>query len=225
MAQLQAIDIPVPHGILEGLLRTPDVDPTAPARPPRMVGLVCHPHPVGGGTMHNKVVFRIAQALGDIGMPVLRFNYRGVGRSTGSFDEGRGESDDIRSALDALTERYPGAPVCLAGFSFGSWIGLPIAREDARVSQMIGVGVPVATLGVVALDDTTKHKLFVQGERDEYGPQAAIERWYAQVAPPKRLTIVPNADHFFTHEQTQLYQAIIDYFRAGVSALGIVSVQ
>src|SRR5258708_973903 len=93
MAQLLALDLPAPHGMLEALLRLPD-----PGTTPRMAALVCHPHPAQGGTMHNKVVFRIAQALGELDMPTLRFNYRGVGRSTGSFDEGRGEADDVRTA-------------------------------------------------------------------------------------------------------------------------------
>lgn len=216
MAQLQAIDIPAPHGMLEGLLRLPD----AGALMPHMVGLVCHPHPEGGGTMHNKVVFRVAQALGDVGMPVLRFNYRGVGRSTGSYDKGRGEQEDVRTALDELTRRFPGVPVCLAGFSFGTWVGLPVACDDERVQQIIAVGVPVATLRVVQMDDCVKPKLIVQGEHDEYGPQPALRQWFARVAEPKALVIVPEADHFFTRQQSQLYDAVYEYFRSGASALG-----
>src|SRR5260370_15921244 len=104
MAQLQATDIPAPHGVREWLLRLPDV---VGAGEPRMAALVCHPHPQFGGTMHTKVVFRVAQTLGELGMPVLRFNFRGVGRSTGRFDEGRGEAEDVRAALDALSERFP----------------------------------------------------------------------------------------------------------------------
>jgi len=216
MAQLQAVEIPVAHGMLEGLLRAPD----AGDAPPRMAALVCHPHPLGGGTMHNKVVFRVAQALGELGMPALRFNFRGVGRSTGSYDEGRGEADDVRVALDELARRYPGVPLCLAGFSFGSWVGLPIGCEDARVTQLVGVGVPVRLLRVDALAGCAKPKLIVQGERDQYGPIGELREWFARLAEPKALAAIPGADHFFTEQQQELRAAIDAYFRSGASALG-----
>jgi len=215
MAQLEAVDIPASHGILEGLLRLPDG-----AAPPRMAALVCHPHPLFGGTMHNKVVFRVAQALGELGMPVLRFNFRGVGRSTGVHDEGRGEADDVRAALDALAARFPDVPLCLAGFSFGSWVGLPVGCADPRVVQLVGVGVPVSLLGTATLAGCAKPKLIVQGERDEYGPLDALRPWYARLPEPKALTIVPGADHFFTDYQTELRDAVLAYFRSGASALG-----
>ncbi len=224
MAQLIALDIPAPHGFLEALLRLPDAPGGAGASattPPtlRMVALVCHPDPAGGGTMHNKVVFRVAQALGELGMPTLRFNYRGVGRSTGAYDAGRGESDDIRTALDALADRYPGVALCLAGFSFGAWLGLPIGCADPRVRQLVGVGVPVSLLSVGALDGCDKPKLIVQGAEDQYGPLAALQPWYAALAEPKRLSVIPHADHFFTHQQAELVDAILAYFRSGDSAL------
>ena len=215
MPQLQAVDIPAPHGILEGLLRLPD-----PGAAPPMAALVCHPHPQFGGTMHNKVVFRVAQALGELGLPVLRFNFRGVGRSTGTYGEGRGERDDVRAALDTLAGRYPDLPLCLAGFSFGAWVGLPIGCADSRVAQIIGVGVPVSLLSTDALTGCAKPKLVVQGERDEYGPHEALLSWFARLPDPKRITIVPGADHFFTAYQQQLLDAVLAYFRSGVSALG-----
>jgi uncharacterized protein len=208
MAQLLALDIPAPHGILDGLLRLPDTSPDAPETP-RMAAVVCHPHPQFGGTMHNKVVFRVAQALVDLGMPTLRFNFRGVGRSTGAYDEGRGETDDVRAALDALAGRYPGVPLLLAGFSFGSWVGLPVGCADPRVTHLLGAGVPVSLLSTDALAGCVKPKLIVQGALDQYGPQPDLEAWYARLPDPKRLTIIPNADHFFTHQQTELYEAII----------------
>ena len=222
MAQLIALDLPAPHGFLEGLLRLPDAPGAASdaTQPTRMAALVCHPDPKGGGTMHNKVVFRVAQALGDLGMPTLRFNYRGVGRSTGAYDAGRGERDDIRTALDALAAHYPGVALCLAGFSFGAWLGLPIGCADVRVRQLIGVGVPVALLGVGALDGCDTPKLIVQGAEDQYGPLAALQPWYASLPDPKQLTIIPHADHFFTQQQAELAAAIHAYFRSGASALG-----
>jgi alpha/beta superfamily hydrolase len=215
VAQLEAIDIPAPHGILEGLLRTPDDAPESP----QMVALVCHPHPRYGGTMHNKVVFRVAAALVELGFPTLRFNFRGVGRSTGVYDDGHGEREDVFAALDWLAQRYPSVPICLGGFSFGSWVGLPVGCEDARTRQLIGVGVPVRLLGVDALEQCDKPKLIVQGQFDEYGPLDAVQPWFERLPPPKRLEIVPGADHFFIHQQAALSEVIVAYFRSGASAL------
>lgn len=212
--QLEAVDIPAPHGLLEGLMRRPQAaTDTDGSDAPSMAALICHPHPQGGGTMHNKVVFRVAQALGDAGMPTLRFNYRGVGRSSGTYAEGLGEADDVRTALDYLAGRYPGMPLCLAGFSFGAWIGLPVGCADPRVAQLVGVGVPVSLLRVDALAECAMPKLIVQGERDEYGPVAALRPWYAALPEPKRLAVIPGADHFFTRQQTELYEAVVAYFR------------
>jgi len=209
MARLLNVDISAPHGMLEGLLRLPDSD----VAPPAMAAVVCHPHPQFGGTMHNKVVFRIAQALGDLGIPALRFNFRGVGRSTGSYDEGRGEADDVRAALDEVARRYAGLPLCLAGFSFGAWVGLPVGCADGRVRQLIGVGVPVSLLETGSLADCAKPKLVVQGEFDQYGPLSQLRQWYERIPEQKALRIVPGADHFFTNYQSELYDAIIGYFR------------
>jgi hypothetical protein len=211
VSRLEAIDIPAPHGILEALLRTSDA---AESGTPRMAALICHPHPLGGGTMHNKVVFRIAEALGEVGMPTLRFNFRGVGRSTGGYGEGVGEAEDVRLALDALAARFPGVPLCLAGFSFGAWVGLPIGCADDRVGQIVGAGVPTGTLPVDALAGCAKPKLIVQGEHDEYGPAAALRPWFAALPDPKHLTIVPGTDHFFTERQGELRAAILAYFGA-----------
>jgi len=170
--------------------------------------------------MHNKVVFRMAAALVDLGFPTLRFNFRGVGRSSGAYDDGRGERDDVVSALDWLTTRFSGVPVCLGGFSFGAWVGLPVGCEDARVRQLVGAGVPVRLLDVGTLQRCDKPKLIVQGQHDEYGLLDAILPWFERLPPPKRLEIVPGADHFFTNAQSALYDAIVGYFRSGASVLG-----
>jgi len=220
MAQLIQTDIPAPHGILEGLLRLPDGMPASAASAtdatalPEMAAVVCHPHPQFGGTMHNKVVFRIAAALVEHGIPALRFNFRGVGRSTGEFDAGQGEAADIRAALDALDARYPGLPLLLAGFSFGSWVGLPVGCADPRVTHLLGVGVPVSLLRTDDLAGCDKPKLIVQGEHDQYGPRDTLTAWYARIPEPKRLTIVPDADHFFTQQQSELAAALDAGLRA-----------
>lgn len=220
MAQLIQTDIPAPHGILEGLLRLPDgmsasaAEATAAATLPTMAAVVCHPHPQFGGTMHNKVVFRLGAALVDHGIPALRFNFRGIGRSTGEWDEGRGEAEDIRAALDALAARYPGAPLLLGGFSFGAWVGLPVGCADPRVSHLIGVGAPVSLLSADDLAGCAKPKLIVQGEQDEYGPRAPLEAWFARLPEPKRLIIVPGSDHFFTKYQSELAAALADGLNA-----------
>jgi alpha/beta superfamily hydrolase len=221
MAQLIQTDIPAPHGLLEGLLRLPDGLAASaaeaggdPAQTPQRAAVVCHPHPQFGGTMHNKVVFRLAAALVEYGAPALRFNFRGVGRSTGAYDEGRGEADDVRAALDALAARYPGVPLLLAGFSFGAWVGLPVGCADARVTHLIGAGAPVSLLQADDLASCVKPKLIVQGEHDQYGSRPALEAWFARLPEPKRLSIVPGADHFFTQQQSELAAALDAGLRA-----------
>ena len=164
--------------------------------------------------MHNKVAFRLAAALVELGAPALRFNFRGVGRSTGAFAEGVGEAEDAQAALDAMATRYPGAALLLAGFSFGSWVGLPVGCADPRVTHLVGAGIPVSLLRTDALADCAKPKLFVQGELDQYGPRAELEDWYARVSEPKSLTIIPGADHFFTQHQAELSAALDEGLRA-----------
>ena len=217
MAQLIQTDIPAPHGLLEGLLRLPDgmaASASDGEARPAHAAVVCHPHPQFGGTMHNKVVFRLAAALVEHDIPTLRFNFRGVGRSTGAYDEGRGEADDVRAALDALAARYPGVPLLVAGFSFGAWGGFPVGCADARVTHLIGAGAPVSLLHADDLAGCAKPKLIVQGEQDQYGPRDALETWFARLPEPKRLTIVPGADHFFTQQQSELAAALDAGLRA-----------
>ena len=210
MARLLNVDIPVGHGLLEGLLRLPDAETPHPW----LAAVVCHPHPVQGGTLNNKVAFRIAQAFVDCGVPALRFNFRGVGRSTGSFDDGRGERDDVRAALDELQRRYPGVALAVGGISFGSWVGLPVGCADERVRLLMGVGVPVATLPVDSLADCAKPKLIVQGQYDEFGPEAQLRAWFDGLPDPKAVRIVAGADHLFTRHQTELYDALLALLRA-----------
>jgi alpha/beta superfamily hydrolase len=184
-------DLPVAHGRLEALLKeTPDAVRAA---------VVCHPHPKGGGTMNNNVVYRVAKALEERGSTVLRFNFRGVGRSTGVHDDGIGEGDDVRAAVDFLAARYPGLPLWLAGFSFGSRVGLAFAMNDPRITHLLGVGLAVRMFDLSFMTGPHHGKplAVVQADNDEYGDRPEIEAFFSQLPDPKRLWIVENATHLF----------------------------
>ena len=209
--RLEQLVIPGPVGSLEALL---EWDPT---RAPRLTALVCHPHPQFGGTLHNKVVFRAAKAAVQAGLAALRFNFRGVGKSEGAFDEGAGERDDVRAALDLLVARFPGSPVCLMGFSFGAWVGLAVGADDPRVRLLIGLGLPVASTGLGFLRNVSKPKLIIQGTEDVYGPRGQIEDLFRSLPEPKRIHWVEGADHFFTGRLDEV-QAVIRAFLAETAA-------
>lgn len=170
--------------------------------------VVCHPHPLYGGTMHNKVVYQAAKALHRRGVPVLRFNFRGTGLSEGEHDGGPGEQEDVRAALDYLAAEFPGRPILLAGFSFGSWVGLRVGCQDARVAELIGLGLPVDNSDMSYLRRCAKPKLILQGGNDQYGSRANVEALFQTLAEPKRLVIVEGADHFFTGRLDEVGAAI-----------------
>jgi len=183
---------------------------------PRQVALVCHPHPMFGGTMHNKVVYRAAKSALLAGLPTLRFNFRGAGKSVGEFTGGEGERDDVRAALDYLAAYFPGSPVCLLGFSFGSWVGLEVGATDARVSTLVGLGVPVNMSDFKFLHGVRKPKLILQGTRDQYGSVAQVTELYASLAEPKQIHWVDGADHFFAGKLDEV-QEVLRQFLAPVS--------
>jgi uncharacterized protein len=195
-------------GRLEALLWT------VPAEKPESVAVVCHPHPLFGGTMHNKVVYQAAKALHEAGMPVLRFNFRGAGLSEGSHDEGRGELDDVRAALDYLAAEFPGVPILLAGFSFGACVGLRAGCADARVTRLIGLGIPANRCDMSYLLECAKPKLFISGGNDEYGPREKVEALFAALPEPKRLRIVEGVDHFFAGKLGEVGVEIGEWVRA-----------
>jgi len=195
-----------PAGRLEAILWSP----TSGKKPP-LAALVCHPHPLFGGTMHNKVVYQAAKSMDQFGLPVLRFNFRGAGMSAGAFDQGRGELDDVRAALDFLTDAFPGLPVLLAGFSFGSSVGLQAGCEDSRVAQLIGMGVPVNDADFSYLSSCSKPKLFVQGSKDQFGALDRLKTLVASLPGDDRLIIVDDADHFLTGKLDQLDRAITNW--------------
>jgi len=194
-----------PAGRLEALLWT------SSAPNPGFAALVCHPHPLYGGTMHNKVVYQAAKALHQRGAPVLRFNFRGAGHSEGEHDKGAGEQGDVRAALDYLAAEFPGKPIVLAGFSFGSSVGLRVGCQDARVSRLIALGLPVNNADASYLRECAKPKLFIQGGRDEFGSREKLEAVYATSPEPKKLVFIDGADHFFTDRLDEITPVIHDW--------------
>ena len=187
-------DLRGPAGRLEAILNTGTGDALYCA-------LVAHPHPLGGGTMHNKVVYHTAKAFSHFGIPVLRFNFRGTGLSEGAHDDGRGEVDDVHAALDWLTTRF-NLPILFAGFSFGSNVGLRASCGDARVRGLVGLGLPVRAAGRDYRYDFlpgcgATPKLFVSGDQDEFSPQGVLESYLVAASDPKKIVWVEGADHFF----------------------------
>ena len=179
--------------------------------------LVCHPHPMFGGTMHNKVVFHAMKALNNFGFSVLRFNFRGTGLSQGEHDHGRGEVDDVRTALDWLDREF-GLPLIFAGFSFGAAVGLNAACADDRVKALVGLGTPVAPVDERSYDleflrSCHTPKLFVSGSRDQFGPRAKLEALVHSLRDPKKLVIVESADHFFEGRLREMREAIESWVR------------
>ncbi len=184
-------------------------DPAAPH-----AVLVCHPHPLFGGTVHNKVVYHAMKTLNGFGFPVLRFNFRGAGMSEGQHDHGKGEVEDVRAALNWLDSQFH-LPMIFCGFSFGAATGLRAACSDDRVKGLIGLGMPVAVEGRAYiyqfLQDCIKPKLFVSGSRDEFTSEARLRQIYESAAEPKELVIVEGGDHFFAGHLPEMQKAIHDW--------------
>jgi alpha/beta superfamily hydrolase len=206
--------IPVSHGHLEALLKEPDGSL-------RGAAVLCHPHPLFGGTMHTKAVYRAAQALNEAGLAALRFNFRGVGASTGSHGGGIPEREDARAALDCLTERYPGLPLVAGGFSFGSMVALTVGASDSRVAVLLGLGLPIErdeAYDFTFLANVDKPVLIVQGENDEFGSGESLERHLAPLGEHITLVRVPGADHYFTERVDDMKRAVREYFTRGPGA-------
>jgi uncharacterized protein len=218
-ATIRSLFLDGPAGRLEGLLNAGSENATNAA-------LVCHPHPLFGGTLHNKVVFHTMKALNHFGFPVLRFNFRGTGLSQGEHDHGQGEVDDVRAALDWLDREYH-LPLVFAGFSFGAAVGLRAAYADPRVNAMIALGTPVGPVSsgpeeprvytFEFLQSCTKPKLFVSGARDPYGPKAQLEAFVAALPAPKNLVLIEGADHFFEGRLRELREAIESWVKESAS--------
>jgi alpha/beta superfamily hydrolase len=206
-------------GRLEALLNAGRANATHAA-------VVCHPHPLFGGTLHNKVVFHAMKALNSFGFPVLRFNFRGTGLSQGEHDYALGEVDDVRTALDWLDSEFH-LPLIFAGFSFGAAVGLRAACQDARVRATIGLGLPVAPVAAESqeprvytfefLANCTKPKLFVSGARDRFGPKAQLEALVASLPEPKKLVTIEGGDHFFEGRLRELREVIETWLNEALS--------
>lgn len=202
-------ELPGPAGSLEALL-------DSPVGAPRAVAVFGHPHPLHGGTMHTKAVYQAAKAMARIGVAALRFNFRGVGQSQGTFDSGAGEMEDFRAALDYLAARYPGTKLWAAGFSFGSWVALEVGAADDRVTALIGIAPPVATsVSGMSYEFTntlasTKPKFFVQGEADEVCPLEGMWAFYARLHEPKELVVIDAANHLFEGQTPEVGEALED---------------
>jgi alpha/beta superfamily hydrolase len=202
VATSETFDMAGPAGRLEAILMHPE-------RPPRAAAVVCHAHPLHGGVMHFKVVFRAAKALQEEGLAALRFNFRGVGRSEGVHDEGRGEQDDVRAALDEVERRFPSLPVVAGGFSFGSSMALRAGCADPRVRALFALGFPLSMLSETSyLQACTRPRLFVQGAADTYGGAEAIRGLVSALPEPKSVVVVPGADHFFGGHLDELQEAV-----------------
>jgi alpha/beta superfamily hydrolase len=197
--------IPAPHGTLEAILKEPRAETV------RGVALVLHPHPLGGGTMHNKVVFRAAAALNDAGLTTLRINFRGVGQSSGEHDEGRGELDDVGAGLDYLAANYPDQQITLCGFSFGARVGLEVGIDDHRVIRLISIGTPVDKYDFSFLEACRKPILFVHGEMDEYGNVDKLRELAAKIKAPVELRVIKDAGHFFDNQLDELKRVITEW--------------
>jgi len=207
---IRSLFIEGPAGRLEALLNSG-------ADSANHAALVCHPHPVYGGTMHNKVVFHAMKALNSFGFPVLRFNFRGFGLSQGEHAHGEGEPEDVRAALDWLDGEYH-LPLVFAGFSFGAVVGLGVACPDDRVKAVIGLGLPVQpvddrTYDLDFLRSCAKPKLFVSGSRDQFGPRAKLEALVNSLPEPKKLVIIDSADHFFEGRLREVREAVEGWVR------------
>jgi alpha/beta superfamily hydrolase len=212
-SSIRSLFLDGPAGQLEALLNTGAEHPTHAA-------LVCHPHPLYGGTLHNKVVFHAMKALNSFGYPVLRFNFRGAGLSQGEHDHGKGEVEDVRAAMHWLDREFH-LPLIFAGFSFGAAVGLRVACPDARVQAVIGLGLPVDAIDdrvyeFEFLRECLKPKLFVSGDRDQFGPRAKLAKVVEALPEPKKLVIVEGADHFFEGRLRELRAAIETWIKESI---------
>ena len=199
------VDIAGPAGLLEGLINA-KTDLT-----PRAIAVLAHPLPTAGGTMHTKALFHAAKALARIDVPVLRFNFRGVGRSAGTFSDGPGEREDFRAALTFMTARYPDVKqIWCGGMSFGSWVSMAVGAADPKVTALFGIACPVNRYDYTAIVAAGRPVFLIHGEFDELVPVKEIRKFYGQFAEPKELVVIDGADHLFDGKVSEVGDAIED---------------
>lgn len=201
----EMVFIPGPAGELEGIF-------SYVSRRVTHLAVLCHPHPLYGGTMHNKVIYSVAMALNQIGFATVRFNFRGVGRSAGSFNHGIGEQRDVEAVIEHFHDQYPDAVKIVGGFSFGAKVGLLAGSRDERISGLLGVGITVDVADFSFLYDYEKPKLILQGTDDQYGSLHSVEEWFHKLQEPKKLVLIDGAVHLFDGKLTELKSAIIGEF-------------
>jgi len=194
-------EIPGPAGSLEVLI-------DRPAGTPRAAVVFAHPLPIEGGTMHTKVVFQASKALTRIGCVVLRFNFRGVGRSAGAWDEGRGELDDFRAAIDYMAGQHSDLEIWAAGFSFGSWVAATVGASNDRMCALILIAPPVNKYDFATVKASTKPKFIIHGEADELIPLKAVRQFYAELQDPKELVEIDRANHLFDGQASEVGDAL-----------------
>jgi alpha/beta superfamily hydrolase len=207
VAEIRTFFLEGPAGRLEAVLN-------AGAADAKYAALVCHPHPLYGGTLHNKVVYNAMKALHGFGFPILRFNFRGAGLSEGRHDHGGGEVDDVRTALDWLDSEFH-LPLVFCGFSFGAATGMRAACPDARVKAIISLGTPVEVddrlYRYSFLRECPKPKLFISGSQDEFGPQEKLNEVFAEASDPKKIVFVQGAGHFFENKLHEMQNAVREW--------------
>jgi alpha/beta superfamily hydrolase len=183
-----------------------------PKSSPRGAVVLCHPHPVYGGTMDNRVVYRAAKAAAEAGFAALRFNFRGVGQSTGAFDQGIGEKEDVTAAIDWLEAKYPGLPLALVGYSFGAWVGLHVGCADTRIRALVGLGLPLDLYDFDFLNGTLKPALYIIGTRDEYCSQENLDRLELRLPGSSMVSRIEGSGHFFDGHVEVIQNLIGDFF-------------
>jgi len=175
--------------------------------------VLCHPHPLYGGTMDNRIVYRAGKAVVEAGFAALRFNFRGVGNSTGQFDQGIGEKNDVAAALEWLGKQYPDAPLALIGYSFGAWVGLQVACFSLRVQAVVGIGLPLNLYDLDYLTEYKKPAFYIVGTRDEFCSQENLDKLAGRLPDNSALLRIQEADHYFTDHIETVQNLIADFFK------------
>lgn len=179
--------------------------------------IVCHPHPVYGGTMDNRIVYRAAKSAARAGFAALRFNFRGVGESSGQYDHGLGEQEDVAAAIDWIDEKYPDKPCAVIGYSFGAWVGLQVGSGDPRIGAMVGIGLPLDLYSFDYLVDYSHPTLYIVGTRDEFCSRENLDDLQVRLPPSSKVERIRDADHFFSEQIEELELTIENFFREWIN--------